>query len=100
RPRAGRLGADGGDAQSGESGARAADGRGLGRRRRGLRAGRRMTAFDLLFAPFADYGFMRRALAGCLALSVGACPLGVLLVLRRMSLVGDAMSHAILPGAA
>lgn len=59
-----------------------------------------MTAFDLLFAPFADYGFMRRALAGCLALSVGACPLGVLLVLRRMSLVGDAMSHAILPGAA
>jgi zinc/manganese transport system permease protein len=51
-------------------------------------------------APFLDYGFMRRALAGCIALSAGACPLGVLLVLRRMSLVGDAMSHAILPGAA
>jgi zinc/manganese transport system permease protein len=50
--------------------------------------------------PFLDYGFMRRALAGCLALSLGACPLGVLLVLRRMSLVGDAMAHAILPGAA
>lgn len=53
-----------------------------------------------LYQPFLDYGFMRRALAGCLALCCGACPLGVLLVLRRMSLVGDAMSHAILPGAA
>ncbi|MFC0218528.1 metal ABC transporter permease [Pseudochelatococcus lubricantis] len=56
--------------------------------------------YDFLFAPFADYGFMRRALAGCLALSFGGCPLGILLVLRRMSLMGDAMSHAILPGAA
>jgi zinc/manganese transport system permease protein len=53
-----------------------------------------------LFDPFLDYGFMRRALVGCLALSLGACPLGVILVLRRMSLVGDAMAHAILPGAA
>ena len=53
-----------------------------------------------LFSPFFEYGFMRRALAGCIALSVGSCPLGVVLVLRRMSLVGDAMSHAILPGAA
>lgn len=50
--------------------------------------------------PFAEFGFMRRALAGCLALSVGAAPLGTILLLRRMSLVGDAMSHAILPGAA
>ncbi|MDY0105257.1 metal ABC transporter permease [Achromobacter sp.] len=53
-----------------------------------------------IWAPFAEYGFMRRALAGCLALSVGAAPLGTILLLRRMSLVGDAMSHAILPGAA
>lgn len=56
--------------------------------------------YDFLIAPFIDYGFMRRALAGCLALSFGGCPLGVLLVLRRMSLMGDAMAHAILPGAA
>ena len=56
--------------------------------------------FDLVVAPFADYGFMRRALVGCLALTLGACPLGVILVLRRMSLIGDAMAHAILPGAA
>ncbi|WP_062211492.1 metal ABC transporter permease [Aureimonas sp. AU12] len=59
-----------------------------------------MSLYDLALAPFVDYGFMRRALVGCLALSFGACPLGVMLVLRRMSLVGDAMSHAILPGAA
>ena len=43
---------------------------------------------------------MRRALVGCLALSLGAPPIGVFLMLRRMSLMGDAMSHAILPGAA
>ncbi|PSC03476.1 zinc ABC transporter permease [Alsobacter soli] len=43
---------------------------------------------------------MRRALAGSIALSLGAGPLGVFLMLRRMSLVGDAMAHAILPGAA
>jgi zinc/manganese transport system permease protein len=55
---------------------------------------------DLLFTPFTDFAFMRRALAGCLALALGATPVGVFLLLRRMSLMGDAMSHAILPGAA
>ena len=59
-----------------------------------------MTLYDFAIAPFADYGFMRRALAGSIALSVGAAPIGVFLMLRRMSLVGDAMAHAILPGAA
>ena len=56
--------------------------------------------WDLLIAPFADFGFMRRALLGCLAVSVGATPVGVFLMLRHMSLTGDAMAHAILPGAA
>lgn len=56
--------------------------------------------FGSLFAPFVEFGFMRRALAGCLALSVSAPPIGVFLTLRRMSLMSDAMSHAILPGAA
>jgi zinc/manganese transport system permease protein len=59
-----------------------------------------MGAYDLLIAPFADFAFMRRALAGSLALCLGAGPIGVFLMLRRMSLVGDAMAHAILPGAA
>jgi zinc/manganese transport system permease protein len=56
--------------------------------------------YDLIIAPFADYEFMRRALAACVALSVSAGPVGVMLLLRRMSLTGDAMSHGILPGAA
>lgn len=60
-----------------------------------------MTAmWDFLVTPFVDYAFMQRALVACLALSLGCGPVGVLLVLRRMSLVGDAMSHAVLPGAA
>lgn len=54
---------------------------------------------DFLFAPFA-LGFMRRALAGCLALSVAGPPLGVFLVLRRMSLMSDVLQHGILPGIA
>ena len=56
--------------------------------------------WELIFAPFADFGFMRRALLGCIAVSVGATPVGVFLMLRHMSLTGDAMAHAILPGAA
>ncbi|MEM9063435.1 MAG: metal ABC transporter permease [Pseudomonadota bacterium] len=55
---------------------------------------------EVLVDPFAEFGFMRRALVGCIAVSVGATPVGVFLMLRRMSLTGDAMAHAILPGAA
>ncbi|WP_075180495.1 metal ABC transporter permease [Pantoea sp. 1.19] len=53
-----------------------------------------------LLQPFLEFAFMRRALVACLALSLSATPLGVLLLLRRMSLMGDALSHAVLPGAA
>ena len=56
--------------------------------------------WEVFFSPFAEFGFMRRALFGCIAISVGATPVGVFLMLRRMSLTGDAMAHAILPGAA
>jgi zinc/manganese transport system permease protein len=55
---------------------------------------------DFLFGPFAELAFMRRALVAGAALALGAGPVGVLLVLRRMTLVGDAMSHAVLPGVA
>ena len=55
---------------------------------------------DAVINPFVEFSFMRRALVGCLALSLGAPPIGVFLMLRRMSLMGDAMSHAVLPGAA
>lgn len=59
-----------------------------------------MTLYSLVIEPFAQYGFMRRALVASFALALSAGPVGVLLMLRRMSLVGDAMSHAVLPGAA
>lgn len=57
-------------------------------------------AWKLLFAPFSEFAFMRRALVATLALSISAAPLGVFLTLRRMSLLGDALSHAVLPGVA
>lgn len=56
--------------------------------------------YDLLIGPFAEFEFMRRALVGIFALAVSGAPIGVFLMLRRMSLTGDAMAHAILPGAA
>jgi len=59
-----------------------------------------MPLHDLLIAPFAEFAFMRRALAGSIALAIAGPPLGVFLILRRMALTGDAMAHAILPGAA
>lgn len=55
---------------------------------------------DFFITPFSDYIFLRRALMACMALALGCGPVGVLLVLRRMSLMGDALAHAILPGAA
>ncbi len=58
-----------------------------------------MSLLNLVTEPFS-FGFMRRALAGCLALSVAAPPLGVFLVIRRMSLTADVLQHGILPGIA
>jgi zinc/manganese transport system permease protein len=55
---------------------------------------------DLFVTPFSDFEFMQRALVGVIAIAVGSGPVGVFLMLRRMSLTGDAMAHAILPGAA
>jgi zinc/manganese transport system permease protein len=59
-----------------------------------------MQLHDFLIAPFAEFAFMRRALAGSFALAIAGPPLGVFLILRRMALIGDAVGHAILPGAA
>ena len=59
-----------------------------------------MSAHTPFIGPFIEFAFMRQALLGCLALSLSAAPVGVFLMLRRMSLMGDAMAHAILPGAA
>jgi zinc/manganese transport system permease protein len=56
--------------------------------------------YGLFITPFAEFDFMRRALAGVVILSLSAAPIGIFLMLRRMSLAGDVMAHAILPGAA
>ena len=45
-----------------------------------------------------DYAFMTRALVATTVLSFSVTPIGVFLVLRRMSLAGEAMAHAIVPG--
>jgi zinc/manganese transport system permease protein len=59
-----------------------------------------MTLYEMALGPFVEFGFMRRALVGCFALALGGGPIGTILVIRRMSLLGDALSHAVLPGAA
>lgn len=56
--------------------------------------------YGLLVAPFAEFSFMRHALAASVALALGCGPLGSFLLLRRMSLSGDGLAHAILPGVA
>lgn len=53
-----------------------------------------------IWQPYAEPGNMRQALIACCALALGSGPVGVLLVLRRMSLIGDTLSHAMLPGIA
>jgi zinc/manganese transport system permease protein len=55
---------------------------------------------DLFYTPYSEFEFMQRALVGVIAIALGGGPIGVFLMLRRMSLTGDAMAHAILPGAA
>lgn len=59
-----------------------------------------MTLYDMLLLPFIEHDFMRRALAACMIMTISGTPLGIFLVLRRMSLMGDVTSHAILPGVA
>jgi len=51
----------------------------------------------LLFEPFA-FDFMRQALIVALLISVSAGVLSCLLVLKGWSLMGDAVSHSVLPG--
>ena len=58
-----------------------------------------MSLHDLLVAPFS-YEFMRRGLLSASLLGIGGGLLGCVLVLRRMALMGDALSHSLLPGIA
>ena len=45
-----------------------------------------------------SYEFMQRAFVATSVLSVSIAPVGAFLVLRRLSLAGEAMAHAIVPG--
>ena len=56
--------------------------------------------YDYFIEPFTSYIFLKRALIACFALAAGCAPVGVLLILRRMSLMGDALSHSVMPGVA
>ena len=65
-----------------------------------MRLGVQADMHSLFIDPFYDYLFMQRALVGSFTVCLGAVPVGIFMTLRRMSLTGDAMAHAILPGAA
>lgn len=56
--------------------------------------------YQLIISPFIEFAFMRRALIAIIALALSSAPLGVMLSLRNMSLFGEALSHAVLPGVA
>jgi zinc/manganese transport system permease protein len=55
-------------------------------------------AIDFFIKPFLEFQFMRLSLLSSLGIALGCAPLGVFMILRRMSLMGDSLSHAILPG--
>jgi zinc/manganese transport system permease protein len=55
---------------------------------------------NFIFDPFVHYAFLSRALWACILISMMGGFIGSILVLRRMSLMGDALSHGILPGTA
>ena len=59
-----------------------------------------MSLYALIVEPFQTLAFMRAALVACLALALMNGAVGTLLVLRRMSLDGEVLSHAVMPGAA
>ena len=58
-----------------------------------------MSLHDLVVAPFA-YEFIRRALLSAVLLGISGGLIGCVLVLRRLALMGDALSHSLLPGVA
>ena len=55
--------------------------------------------FDTLEAWWS-YEFVRRAVIATLVLSISVAPVGCFMVLRRLSLAGEALAHAIVPGIA
>ena len=60
--------------------------------------------FDFLMSTFIDpfvmLPFLKRALVASIMIAISSGLVGVFLLLNRMSLVGDALSHGVLPGIA
>lgn len=56
-----------------------------------------MNLHDFLITPFS-FGFMQRGLLSAVLLSLSGGLLGCILVMRRLALMGDALSHSLLPG--
>src|ERR1700677_5393180 len=58
-----------------------------------------MSFHDFIVEPFS-FGFMRRGLLSAMLLGVSGGLLSCVLILRRLALMGDALSHSLLPGVA
>ncbi len=56
-----------------------------------------MNLVDLLLDPMA-YGFMQRGLAAGILVGIICAVMGTFVVLRGLAFIGDAVSHAALPG--
>jgi ABC-type Mn2+/Zn2+ transport system permease subunit len=55
---------------------------------------------DLLVDPFVGNGFMLRALAAGVLVSIACGVVGTFVVLRGLAFIGDALAHGVLPGIA
>lgn len=55
---------------------------------------------ELFVDPFLNHPVLQRAFLASIMIAISSGMVGVFLVMRRMSLVGDALSHGILPGIA
>ena len=51
-------------------------------------------------SSLVNYNFLSRALITSIIVGIVCCIVGSLIILRCLSLMGDAMSHAVLPGVA
>ncbi|NLD08473.1 MAG: metal ABC transporter permease, partial [Xanthomonadaceae bacterium] len=52
-----------------------------------------MLVYEWLIAPFLEFPFLRRALVAAIMIALSSGLVGALMMLNRMSLVGDALSQ-------
>lgn len=56
--------------------------------------------YNFFISPFYEFYFMKNALISLIILSFSSSIVGIFLTIKKLCLSGDAISHAILPGAA